>query len=382
MLFSDCNSCGIRHRERVCPVCKTSPAKTVSLDRTKKRGGPGTELLKIIPKCFKKDGCQCFPYAERMDRWGVAGCEERFDEIVDHLCEEAKKVRIIKILGPVNRVVAIHWTRQAIDNARSNAKDIDNGDWFVAVTTAPRRDCTLNETIDSIRVAGWEPTIFAEPGSTETDAVTFHNPDCLGVWHNWLASARHAIDHSDAAMILTVQDDCGFHPDSREFIESVLWPSPDCGFVSLYTPRHYTLLRNGHTRPKGVNRIRTSSLWGACALAWPREVLRELIESPIAQAWKGAGPRRVKGENTANRKIRRQSWFASKIAKPDTIANSDTAIGKAINAMGRTMWFIDPSPVRHLATVSTIGHGGNSGNRNCLRCADHGSPLADQVKST
>ncbi|MCR9201202.1 MAG: hypothetical protein NXI04_21385 [Planctomycetaceae bacterium] len=43
------------------------------------------------------------------------------------------------------------------------------------------------------------------------------------------------------------------------------------------------------------------------------------------------------------------------------------------------MYFVDPSPVSHVAVHSTIGHGGNKGRRNCYRCADHDSPLADQV---
>ena len=54
-------------------------------------GGPGAELIKIIPDYFKSDGCQCKDYAKKMDRWRVRGCEIRFDEITDHLVEQAKK---------------------------------------------------------------------------------------------------------------------------------------------------------------------------------------------------------------------------------------------------------------------------------------------------
>jgi len=255
----------------------------------------------------------------------------------------------------------------------------DNGDWFVAVTTAPRRDCTLTATIDSLRIAGWEPTIFAEPGSTVTSAKTIHNQTRLGVWHNWLASARYAIEQTTAPLILTVQDDCEFHPDSRTFTESILWPSESCGFVSLYTPRHYTHLKEGHTNPIGVNRVRTHSLWGACALAWPRGVLERAVNSEAAKTWSGAPPKETRGEKRTEYKARRDEWLASKDADPSKIANSDTAIGKIVNSLCLTMHFIDPSPVRHIGVHSTIGRGGNGGNRNCGRCADHSIPLVDQV---
>jgi hypothetical protein len=57
----------------------------------------------------------------------------------------------------------------------------------------------------------------------------------------------------------------------------------------------------------------------------------------------------------------------------------DTAIGKAVNRLGLSMYFVDPSPVHHVAKHSTISHGDNSGRRNCYRCADFEKPLWDQV---
>jgi hypothetical protein len=64
---------------------------------------------------------------------------------------------------------------------------------------------------------------------------------------------------------------------------------------------------------------------------------------------------------------------------PETIANSDTAIGKIANDLGLCMYFVDPSPVSHIAKYSTIGHGGNDGRRNAYRIADHSLPLSYQV---
>lgn len=238
---------------------------------------------------------------------------------------------------------------------------------MVAVTTAPRQNCTLNECIESLRVCGWEPIVFAEPESTESDAKTIVNPRRLGVWHNWLHSARWSLEHSTASLIMTVQDDSLFHIDSKVFVEQILWPDKHVGFVSLYTPKHYSIGKSS-IKPVGVNRIVTRSLWGACALVWPREVLEKVVEHPIAKKWSGARPR------SGNKAV-----IQRRLENPHTIANSDTAIGKILNAMRRTMWFVDPSPVQHIARYSSISHGDNSGRRNAWRIADHQKPLTDQV---
>jgi hypothetical protein len=169
---------------------------------------------------------------------------------------------------------------------------------------------------------------------------------------------------------MTVQDDSLFHPDSKIFSESILWPDQHCGFVSLYTPSHYTLKPKSKTedKPVGVNRVWTKSLWGACALIWPREVLEKVVDHQVAQTWLGAKPRSGKKTVIQKRKD-----------NPNMIANSDTAIGTIMNKMKRTMYFVDPSPVEHIAVHSTISHGDNKGRRNCKRCAEWPTSLAEQV---
>ena len=252
--------------------------------------------------------------------------------------------------------------------------------WYTIITTAPRRDPTLQTCVNSMRDAGWEPIVLSEPDSPLSDALTFHNPTRLGVWHNWLKSVRLALE-SDADVIMTVQDDSEFHPDSKDFAELCLWPATNCGFVSLYTPKHYTLrddkllrkLRKkdpntSDTRPPGVNHIITRALWGACALVWPRVVLEHILQDPIIESWVGAVTR---SRNPAIYEKRREN--------PHLIANSDTAIGKILNKYKYSMWFVDPSPVAHIAQYSAIGHGDNKGRRNAHRIANHTLPLLHQV---
>jgi len=237
--------------------------------------------------------------------------------------------------------------------------------WTVAVTTAPRKDSTTHRCLGSICENGWIPTIFAEPGfAMETYFKVVQNEHRLGVWHNWLASARWAIEQG-TDFILTVQDDSLFHPESRLLIESIQWPA-DAAFVSLYTPKHYTVGKGGEYRPVGVRRVNTSSLWGACALVWRPSMLARFVDHPIAKTWLG-----VRGSTRAVMDKRK--------ADPALIANSDTAIGNVANALGLAMYFVDPSPVEHIAKYSTIGHGANNGRRNAYRIADRNGSLIKQV---
>ena len=67
--------------------------------------------------------------------------------------------------------------------------------WSVVVTTAPRQRSKLQTTIQSLLTAGWnDPIVFAEPDSSTCDATTYTNPVKLGVFHNWIKSATHALN--------------------------------------------------------------------------------------------------------------------------------------------------------------------------------------------
>ena len=360
------------------------PSKPVTID-TKSApierqigNGPGTELHKLIPTIFQRKGCGCKNFAKRMNIWGPAECEVKMEVIVDHIVEKSKQSRLLGWVPVLaTRIVAERLIKRAIAKARKKNADTsiaEKFNWFVAVTTAPRENCTLQKSLQSMEIAGFDPVVFAEPGSTAVQDSNgykvIENARKKGIWHNWLHSCRWALDNSDAEVIMTVQDDALFHPDSKTFAESILWPSEYTGFVSLYTPKHYSLQPHFKTkrRDTGVNRIRTKSLWGACALIWPREVLARVIEHKVVKNWIGAPTR------TKNSKV-----MQKRKEDPSLVANSDTAIGKIMNSMGRYMFFVDPSPVQHISQSSTIAHGDNTGRRNCMRCALWDGSLSQQV---
>ena len=268
--------------------------------------------------------------------------------------------------------------------------------WTVVVTTAPREEPTLHECIDSLQACGWDPVVFAEPGSEKTDCLTFENEQRKGVWHNWLASCRWALEQNTAC-VLTVQDDIVLHPQSRELIERIQWPSL-AAFVSLYTAKHYQLKRPkaeegdddfGELLPNGLHRIVTGAFWGACAMAWAPGALRAVVESPIAEMWAGVPPpqkferdatgRKFYKESKADYRARRAAWLQKRRDNPHMIQNSDTAIGKVVNGLGLQMFGFVPSPACHVAQFSSIGHGGNKGRRNALSVADPVGALWEQI---
>ena len=339
--------------------------------------GVGTELHKIIPTFLERKNCSCNSFAKKMNVWGPDMCEKNREHIIQHLVNESKKRSLFSwVPETATKLVAEKLLNTAITKAKFKAKKTQDSDekWFCAVTTAPREIPTIKTCLESLQIAGFEPFVFAEPGSPdlplEFKETTIRNKKKKGVWHNWLDSIRYALNNSDANIIMTVQDDSLFHPDSKSFTESILWPHKKVGFVSLYTPKHYNIKPHKKTalRDCGINRVITKSLWGACALVWPRKVLEELLEQDLTKNWEGAP---TKTKNSTVMQKRRED--------PSLVQNSDTAIGKLMNRMGRTMWFMDPSPVNHFATTSAASHGGNKGRRNCGRCAEWSKSLEDQI---
>lgn len=241
--------------------------------------------------------------------------------------------------------------------------------WSVIVTTAPRKECTLIQTLESLSDCGWQPTVFAEPGSTVTDYETHWNEFRLGVWHNWLKACRFALNQN-ADFILTVQDDCEFHPESKQVIESIQWPT-DAGYISLYTPKHYQRCKNGQLRPNGLFSVKTNSMWGACALAFQPSVLSQIVNHPRAASWIGV--------RCKNRSVW-QSVKQKRIENPALVQNSDTIIGSIISkTLRRKMYYLNPSPCSHISRFSAIGHGDNKGRRNAWKIADPSIPLRFQI---
>lgn len=208
----------------------------------------------------------------------------------------------------------------------------------VGVTTAPRKQATLQTSIVSIVENQWEPHIFAEPGSelTGLNALPIHhNSERLGAWRNWVHACETLLKETKSDYILTVQDDVKIVPGTAGFLKNFEWPANDCGMVSLYTPTQYAKNKTG------CFPIKTRSLWGACAMLFKRAHLKKLLNTKVAKNWNGAPFK--------TRKRKRE---------PHEVANIDTAIGKMLAELNLKPYFFTPSLSQHFAEYSSIGHGG------------------------
>lgn len=261
--------------------------------------------------------------------------------------------------------------------------------WCVGVTTCPREESTLYQCIKSLNDNSWKPVVFFEPGNynediSDLDNYSFKNNHTKGAWHNWLDSAKFMIKNTNADVIMTVQDDSLFAQNIQSDVESYLdeCMNEDFGFMSLYTARDYqykylvkdsakndkivreftylhqidkymqkynindTLYISKEVLPFGVHKVSIPSLWGACALIFSRSSLESIVNHPIAESWVGPNPKNPP-------------------PYPHLIKNIDTAIGQIINDLNKNAYFVQPSFVSHIGSVSTLGHRDNSGNRNC-----------------
>jgi hypothetical protein len=132
----ECKHCG-----RLTPY---TPHKTEQIDLQRECEGrpavpgesPGGQLHDLIHQLGieREEGCGCAAMIRQMNRWGCAGCEEHFDEIVAHLRKAYKEqswsavtaasmaafsTGIAWKLYPFNQIESL--VRLAIARARENA---------------------------------------------------------------------------------------------------------------------------------------------------------------------------------------------------------------------------------------------------------------------
>ena len=156
--------------------------------------------------------------------------------------------------------------------------------WEVVVRLAPRETRYIERTIESLRAAGWTTgTIFAEPGirspAIEGWRVIQHR-EKLGSYRNFVSALRHASKQQPDA-ILSIEDDIVICRGAMQWLESVLWPAPDVGVLSLYTASHQT---GGATDGQWMREQMTSP-WGTLAQVFRPDAAADMVASELAQHW-------------------------------------------------------------------------------------------------
>ena len=197
--------------------------------------------------------------------------------------------------------MGIKITTPRIRKGVSRTKVIDNPDgatnvvrigkkvsnWAVGITIAPRERPTHNTTIDSFIEAGWDSIhIFAEPGVVIDDKHS-HFPitqrkEKFGAWKNWFTALKNLVEfYPDADCYGIIQDDVIFCKGIRKFLEATLWPAPDVGVCSVFTPSHYTNEVAGWYKNN-----RGGKLWMAQTYFFPPEGAISCLNHPRCVEWK------------------------------------------------------------------------------------------------
>ncbi len=212
------------------------------------------------------------------------------------------------------------------------------------ITTAPRDNGAyyLDKTVESLALA--EPSdvvIFAEPGSRiecpGRSPLVIQNIERLGNWGNFRECAAAVLDMAiirGHKHVVTCEDDVVFHKDALKIADSELTrlelAGEPVGFLALYTSSIYQ-----RAIPEGTHYYKATSLWGACALAWPVESLKLVLDHPVSKKWRGlmSNP--------------------PPLGHPD-ICHADTCIGNVIIKLGLKTFFMNPAVCQHIGEVSSL----------------------------
>ena len=194
--------------------------------------------------------------------------------------------------------------------------------WATAITTAPRSEYYLPDTLASLAAAGWEkPTIFAEPDSPVPDTCQVVDSETrLGSWPNFLRALGTMIQwRPNADWYGVFQDDILIAANCREWLEPQLPPD---AIVSLYCAA-----KTAEGREPGWFQIEpgmaTRRAYGALAVVFPRALAKLLLCERLGQG---------------------------------SLTKTDIYIGRFCDNHGISYWYHTPSLVRHVGHVSAIKH--------------------------
>lgn len=250
------------------------------------------------------------------------------------------------------------------DSIRGNSHhrlDIISG-----VTTAPRSPSVLPQCLASLKAAGLNPIIFAEPNSPldNINAPIYRYMTKRGVFRNWCNAATELLSY-DTDYVALFQDDIDVTPHALPVIQRFLddplkylprnTKRPGC--ISFYTPSHY------FPRRQGWNLQPQSNLWGALGFLFPRDVLQALLRTSVFENW--IQNRVNKSEGTI---------------LPSDISNLDAAIGRGLKELQLLPAYYTPSLSWHCAPNSSIQRGSNKDRRQALSRLEYlPSPIWEKV---
>jgi hypothetical protein len=207
--------------------------------------------------------------------------------------------------------------------------------WAVGVVTSPRRQPTLEATLDSLVRAGWNtPHLFLD-GTVRVPERFGELPGVLrepriGTWPSYyLALAELLMRRPDADAYLMAEDDAHFYDGEplREYMEQLLWPERRPCIVSLYC------LSLNTSREFGWQPLLPGWILGAQAMVFPRHLAQDfLLDRTVSDHHWGRGHEENRRE-----------------------AHTDVVIGRWARSKRIRIWYPTPSLVQHIGVTSTLG---------------------------
>jgi hypothetical protein len=153
----------------------------------------------------------------------------------------------------------------------------------IAMTTAPRRQPTLERALVSLRKAGFREDVhlFVEPGTPlrlDDERTRVHeNSSTRGCFGNWRHALKQLLSCTRARWLLVVQDDAIWSPGSADVLrdEMLSRQKMRTGFLSPYVTAKDVL----EEFDEGWNECRAGWLfWGALSFCMKRDVAEELLQ--------------------------------------------------------------------------------------------------------
>lgn len=201
--------------------------------------------------------------------------------------------------------------------------------YSVGIITAPRHPSTLEATLESVRAAGWLPTVYHQQPVAPIDWAYTVPHAGEGCYQNWLFALRsmtdeYAVGERPPDYVLIFEDDCEVTPELRDWLDAQSLP---WGVLSLYCAAHADN-GNGWLQPP----LRGS--YGALAYLLPFPIAYRLALDPL--------------------------W-------PDRPGGTDHNVLMWCKRTGTPYYVHAPSFVRHTGDVSTQPAQGVEANRQCKR---------------
>lgn len=155
--------------------------------------------------------------------------------------------------------------------------------WAVGITTAPRRQPTLEPCLRSLQACGWDQVHLFIDGEVSVGSDfaalprTIRNP-AAGAWRNFFLSLTELVRRFPAAdAFLMVQDDALWpgHLPVREYLEQLQWPDDGRFLISPYCCADYTEAQ------AGWHEFKDRWVYGAVAMVFSKMSAEDFLADPM-----------------------------------------------------------------------------------------------------